>query len=68
VVNPNGGEAFESFVYPAIVYPVSKEMKLYREEQFGPVIPVVPFSDVEEPIAYLIESTHGQQVSVFSNG
>lgn len=67
VVNPNGGEAFESFVYPAIVYPVSKEMKLYREEQFGPVIPVVPFSDVEEPIAYLIESTHGQQVSVFSN-
>jgi acyl-CoA reductase-like NAD-dependent aldehyde dehydrogenase len=67
VVNPHGGEAFESFVYPAIVYPVNKEMKLYREEQFGPVIPVVPFSDVEEPIEYLIESTHGQQVSVFSN-
>jgi len=67
VVNPNGGKAFESFVYPAIVYPVNKEMKLYREEQFGPVIPVVPFSDVEEPIQYLIESTHGQQVSLFSN-
>jgi len=67
VVNPNGGEAHESFVYPAIVYPVNNEMKLYREEQFGPVIPVVPFSDVEEPIQYLIESTHGQQVSLFSN-
>ena len=67
VVNENGGETSESFVYPAIVYPVNKDMKLYREEQFGPVIPVIAFDDVEEPIQYLIESTHGQQVSVFSN-
>ena len=42
-------------------------MKLYREEQFGPVIPVVPFKNVEETIDYLIESPHGQQVSIFSN-
>jgi len=67
VVNENGGETNESFVYPAIVYPVNKDMKLYREEQFGPVIPVIAFDDLEEPIQYLIESTHGQQVSVFSN-
>ena len=67
VVNPNGGEANESFFYPAVVYPVTKEMKLYTEEQFGPVIPVVTFDDIEEPINYLIESTHGQQVSIFSN-
>lgn len=67
VINENGGETSESFVYPAIVYPVNKDMKLYREEQFGPVIPIVPFTDVEEPIQYLIESTHGQQVSIFSN-
>lgn len=67
VINEHGGESFESFVYPAIVYPVNKNMKLYREEQFGPVIPVVSYSDVEEPIDYLIESTHGQQVSIFSN-
>ncbi|MGF1925740.1 MAG: aldehyde dehydrogenase family protein, partial [Bacteroidia bacterium] len=37
------------------------------EEQFGPVVPVVPFDDLEETITYLIESTHGQQVSIFSN-
>jgi len=67
VINENGGETCESFVYPAIVYPVNKDMKLYREEQFGPVIPVVAFDDIEETIQYLIESTHGQQVSVFSN-
>ncbi|MNL50420.1 NADP-dependent glyceraldehyde-3-phosphate dehydrogenase [compost metagenome] len=31
------------------------------------MIPVVPFDDLEEPIEYLIESSHGQQVSIFSN-
>ena len=66
VINPGGGETVESFVYPAILYPVNKNMKLYTEEQFGPLIPVVPFDDLEEPINYLIESTHGQHVSIFS--
>ena len=65
VVNKNGGENLESFYYPAVVYPTSKGMTLYTEEQFGPVIPVVPFDNPEEPIQYLIESNHGQQVSIF---
>lgn len=67
IINENGGATNESFVYPAIVYPVNETMKLYTEEQFGPVVPVVPFDDLEETINYLIESTHGQQVSIFSN-
>ena len=67
VVNENGGLTNESFVYPAIVYPVNKGMKLWEEEQFGPVIPVAAFDDLEETVQYLIDSTHGQQVSVFSN-
>jgi acyl-CoA reductase-like NAD-dependent aldehyde dehydrogenase len=67
IINPNGGLTHESFVYPAIVYPVNAQMKLYTEEQFGPVVPVVAFDDLEETITYLIESTHGQQVSIFSN-
>ncbi|MGV3587913.1 MAG: NADP-dependent glyceraldehyde-3-phosphate dehydrogenase [Adhaeribacter sp.] len=67
VVNEGGGQIEESFVYPAIVYPVNEKMKLYREEQFGPIIPVLAFQDLEEPIQYLIEATHGQQVSLFSN-
>ena len=67
VMNDHGGESFESFVYPAVVYPVNSNMKLYKEEQFGPIIPIVPYVSLEEPINYVIESTHGQQVSVFSN-
>jgi acyl-CoA reductase-like NAD-dependent aldehyde dehydrogenase len=65
VVNPGGGQTFQSFFYPAVVYPVNEKMKLYREEQFGPIIPVVPFDSIEEPIGYIIDSDHGQQVSIF---
>ncbi len=40
-------------------------MRLYTEEQFGPVIPVAGFADLETPVRYLLESNYGQQVSVF---
>jgi glyceraldehyde-3-phosphate dehydrogenase (NADP+) len=67
VVNENGGTTSASIVFPAIVYPVNSKMKLYREEQFGPIIPVIPYESIEEPIQYQIDSVHGQQVSIFSN-
>ena len=66
VMNENGGTIKETFFYPAILFPVNHKMKVYSEEQFGPIIPVIPFEDIEEPIQYIIESTHGQQVSLFS--
>ena len=66
IMNENGGTCVASFFYPAVVYPVNEKMKLYREEQFGPIIPVMNFENIEEPIEYLIESSHGQQVSLFS--
>jgi glyceraldehyde-3-phosphate dehydrogenase (NADP+) len=65
VMNADGGAYMESFVLPAVVYPVKNGMKLYREEQFGPVVPVVPFRSIEETIEYVISSDYGQQVSLF---
>ncbi len=65
IINENGGTVSGSLFFPAVVYPVAEGMKLYREEQFGPVVPVVPFTDVEQPIEYIITSDHGQQVSLF---
>lgn len=66
VINKNGGHTESSFVFPAVVYPVNDQMKLYHEEQFGPVIPVVPFDTIEEPVNYQVNASHGMQVSVFS--
>jgi glyceraldehyde-3-phosphate dehydrogenase (NADP+) len=65
VINEGGGTVVNSFFYPAVLYPVNEKMKVYSEEQFGPLVPVVPFEDVEEPIQYIINSSHGQQISIF---
>lgn len=65
VVNEGGGEFAATFFRPAVVYPVDRRMRLYTEEQFGPVIPVVPFTDTAMPIHYIEESEYGQQVSIF---
>jgi glyceraldehyde-3-phosphate dehydrogenase (NADP+) len=65
IVNENGGRVNETFFYPAVLSPVNSGMRIYSEEQFGPVIPVVPFDTVAEPIEYIISSNYGQQVSIF---
>jgi glyceraldehyde-3-phosphate dehydrogenase (NADP+) len=65
IVNPNGGATSDTFFFPAVVYPVNASMRLYTEEQFGPIIPVVPFDNIQEPMRYIIESNYGQQVSLF---
>lgn len=67
VINPGGGAADHTYLSPAIVYPVKAGMKLYSEEQFGPVIPVASFREIDEPMDYVIQSNYGQQVSLFGN-
>ncbi len=65
VLNPHGGENAKSLFFPAVLYPVSNKMKVWSEEQFGPVVPIVPFDDINVPIDYIHESSHGQQVAIF---
>jgi aldehyde dehydrogenase (NAD+) len=65
VLNPGGGVSDATLYWPAVVYPVTEGMRLYREEQFGPVIPALPFDHVETALQYVITSDHGQQVSIF---
>lgn len=65
VMNAHGGEVNETFFYPAVLYPVNDKMRVYYEEQFGPVVPIIPYDDVEEPMQYVINSNFGQQVSIF---
>ena len=67
VLNPGGGEHAGTLFYPAVVYPVAEGMMLYREEQFGPIVPVAPFESLETALQYVISSEHGQQVSIFGS-
>ncbi|MFJ2986017.1 MULTISPECIES: NADP-dependent glyceraldehyde-3-phosphate dehydrogenase [unclassified Pseudomonas] len=67
VVNEGGGDVRGSFFFPAVLYPVSREMRVYHEEQFGPVVPVVPYRDLKTVIDYVLDSDYGQQLSIFGN-
>jgi glyceraldehyde-3-phosphate dehydrogenase (NADP+) len=67
IVNENGGTVKHTFMSPAVVYPVGPGMKLYSEEQFGPVVPIAAFRDIEEPMNYVTQSDYGQQVSLFGS-
>jgi glyceraldehyde-3-phosphate dehydrogenase (NADP+) len=65
VINPGGGRVAGSLFQPAVLYPVNQQMRLYQEEQFGPLVPVVPFEDIEQVIDYVIHADFGQQLSIF---
>ncbi|WP_339686797.1 NADP-dependent glyceraldehyde-3-phosphate dehydrogenase [uncultured Nonlabens sp.] len=65
IINQKGGVTTDNYIFPAVVYPVTKNMRVYEEEQFGPIIPIISFSDIEEPLDDMAASNYGQQVSLF---
>jgi glyceraldehyde-3-phosphate dehydrogenase (NADP+) len=65
VINPNGGDIIDGAMVPAVLYPVNESMRIFREEQFGPIVPIVPFSAVAEVVSAIRASNYGQQISIF---
>ena len=60
-----GGSFFGTLFRPTLIEGVTADMRIFSEEQFGPLVPVVRFRDVDEPLQHVIESHYGQQVSLF---
>lgn len=57
-----GGEALDRpgyFIAPTIVRDIADDARLVREEQFGPIIPVLVYDDIEEVIARVNDSDYG---------
>jgi len=65
VINKKGGELLSNYSFPAVLYPVNNSMKIYHEEQFGPVVPIISYKDINEPLDAMAASEYGQQVSLF---
>lgn len=64
-----GGEILDRagyFMTPAIVRDVRDGHQIVEEEQFGPILPVVRFEDVEEVIRNVNASPHGLGGSIWS--
>ncbi len=64
-----GGERVDrpgQFYAPTIVTGVTPEMELYREETFGPVIPVIEVADADEAVRLANDHQYGLNGSVFT--
>lgn len=66
ILNDGGGSLLGSFFRPALLSPVNAHMRLFHEEQFGPLVPVVPFDDFSTIEDFLQDSDYAQQISLFS--
>jgi acyl-CoA reductase-like NAD-dependent aldehyde dehydrogenase len=65
-----GGNAIDRpgyFIQPTIVRDISEGAALVDEEQFGPVLPVIRFTDVDDVIARANASEFGLGASVWSS-
>jgi len=60
----HGGELSDNTLQPTLLSEVSKEMEVFCEEIFGPVITVTSYKEFEEAIILTNHSNYGLQVGV----
>lgn len=61
-----GGKRRGSFIEPTVLIDIPTHVELFREETFGPVVPLVPFNDVDEAVRMANDSPYGLQAAVFT--
>lgn len=54
------------WLQPTVVINVSHAMAIMREETFGPVMPIMPFATIDEPIGLANDSLYGLSAAVFA--
>lgn len=62
-----GGKADGPFFAPTLLSRVDPEMKVCREEVFGPVVTISPYQTFEEALERVSDSRFGLQAGVFTN-
>ncbi len=62
-----GGEGDGPFFQPTLLSDVRPEMKVCRDEVFGPVVTISPYQTFEEALALVNDSRFGLQAGVFTN-
>ena len=66
IINDRGGIVEGNMMFPAILFPIERSTAIFREEQFGPVCPVLEFDNFHDVLKDIAQSDYGQQVSVFT--
>lgn len=61
-----GGARHGAFVEPAIIADARPEMRVCREELFGPAVAVAAFDDLDEAIANANDTRYGLSAAIFT--
>jgi len=61
-----GGRIKGLFVEPTVMVNVGKDLKVIREETFGPILPIMPFETEEEAIELANDSEYGLTASIWT--
>jgi acyl-CoA reductase-like NAD-dependent aldehyde dehydrogenase len=62
-----GGDGDGPFYQPTLISDVKPDMKVCREEIFGPVVTISPYQTFEEALGVVNDSRFGLQAGVFTN-
>jgi glyceraldehyde-3-phosphate dehydrogenase (NADP+) len=62
-----GGLGEGNLMPPTVLANISRDMKVWREEIFGPVATLTRFTDFDEALALANDSVYGLQAGVFTN-
>jgi acyl-CoA reductase-like NAD-dependent aldehyde dehydrogenase len=62
-----GGEGDPPFFQPTLIADVTPDMKVCREEIFGPVVTISPYETFEDALKTVNDSRYGLQAGLFTN-
>ncbi|HEX5419594.1 MAG TPA: aldehyde dehydrogenase family protein [Gammaproteobacteria bacterium] len=65
-----GGEVPEGagyFIPPTLVTDIDEQSRLVQEEQFGPIVPILKYSELEDAIARANDTRYGLSASVWTS-
>jgi len=62
-----GAYAAGTFYAPTVLTEVNPDMRIYREETFGPIAPVIVFEDEEQVLEMANDTTYGLASYVYTN-
>jgi glyceraldehyde-3-phosphate dehydrogenase (NADP+) len=69
IMNHGGGSIIggteSTLMIPAVLYPITPDMDIYYEEQFGPIVPITEYESLDTVLQYGQYGLYGQQVSIF---
>jgi succinate-semialdehyde dehydrogenase/glutarate-semialdehyde dehydrogenase len=55
-----------TYLRPTVIADVKPDMAVIRDESFGPVLPVIPFDDIEDAITQANDSIYGLSAAVLA--